>query len=61
MMINHFAHTQNSEFYIPTLTSLFIIIALITVSIIASVIRSKKMEKKVIAEPIINTSERKEI
>jgi hypothetical protein len=34
---------------------------LITVSIIASVIRSKKMEKKVIAEPIINTSERKEI
>jgi tellurite resistance protein TerC len=60
MMINHFAHSHNSEFYIPTLTSLFIIIALITVSIIGSVIRSKKLEKEMIAEPLIETTENKD-
>jgi tellurite resistance protein TerC len=59
MMINHFAHSNNSEFYIPTLTSLFIIISLILISIIASVIRSKKMEKKVIAVSLIETSDKR--
>lgn len=60
MMINHFAHSHKSDFYIPTITSLFIIIALITVSIIASIIRSRKMEKEIITEPLIKTAEIKD-
>lgn len=48
MMINHYAHTQGMDFHIPTMTSLLVITVLITVSIIASIIRSKHLEKKAI-------------
>lgn len=49
MMLNHYAHSNNLNFYIPTAMSLLIIIGLLSVSIFASVIRSKQMQKKLIA------------
>lgn len=49
MMLNHYAHSNNLDFYIPTAMSLLIIIGLLSVSIFASVIRSKQMQKKLIA------------
>ena len=45
MMINHYTHTQGIDFHIPTMTSLLVITVLITISIIASVIRSKQLQK----------------
>lgn len=41
MMFNHFAHTNGIDFYIPTTTSLLVITALIAISVVMSVIRSK--------------------
>ena len=49
MMLNHYAHSYDTGFYIPTLTSLVIILTLIVISITASVIRSKQMQKKLMA------------
>lgn len=49
MMLNHYAHSNNLDFYIPTAMSLLIIIGLLSISIFASVIRSKQMQKKLIA------------
>lgn len=49
MMFNHYAHSNHLEYSIPTAASLFIIVALIVISIAASVIRSKQMQKKLIA------------
>ena len=62
MMFNHYAHSNHLEYSIPTATSLFIIVALIAVSIAASVIRSKQMQKKLIAAKmqIEETEETKE-
>lgn len=45
MMINHYSHTHGLEFSIPTMTSLFVIVALIAISMVASIIRSKRSEK----------------
>lgn len=46
MMINHYAHTHDSGFYIPTMTSLLVILSLIVISIGFSIIRSKQLQKK---------------
>ena len=45
MILNHYAHTHGIGFYIPTTTSLLIITALITLSIVVSIIRSKQLQK----------------
>ncbi len=45
MMFNHYAHTQGMDFHIPTTASLLIIMTLIVVSVAASIIRSKQLEK----------------
>ncbi|WP_298650570.1 TerC family protein [uncultured Proteiniphilum sp.] len=50
MILNHYAHTNGTGFYIPTATSLLIITALIAISIVASVIRSKQLQKKMIVK-----------
>lgn len=50
MTLNHFAHENDSSFHIATNTSLLVILVLIVVSILASVIRSKKLEKEEIKE-----------
>lgn len=50
MTINHYAHENGSPLHIPTTTSLLIILMLITVSIVASIIRSKQREKKITEE-----------
>jgi len=52
MMINHFAHTYGTAFHIPTTISLIIILSMLVISIAASVIRSKQLEKRVIAENV---------
>lgn len=52
MTINHYAHEQGTTFYIATTTSLLIILILIIVSIMASVIRSKQLDKKAIKEEV---------
>src|SRR5690554_8142250 len=49
MMLNHYAHSYDTGFYIPTLTSLVIILTLIVISITASVIRSKQLHEKLVA------------
>lgn len=49
MMLNHYAYSNDLGFYIPTATSLFVIMGLLLVSIMASVIRSKQMQKKLVA------------
>lgn len=54
MTINHYAHENGSSFYIATTTSLLIIVTLIAVSIVASIIRSKLLEKKVVEENVGN-------
>lgn len=53
MMINHYSHSHASDFYIPTTASLFIILALLVASIVLSVVRSKLIQKRVIAGPIV--------
>lgn len=50
MTINHYAHENGSSFYIPTATSLLIIMALIVISILASVIRSKQLERQTVQQ-----------
>lgn len=45
MMFNHYAHSNGVEFYIPTTTSLLIISALLVVSILLSIIRTKQLQK----------------
>lgn len=45
MMFNHYAHTNGLAFHIPTVTSLLIITALITISVVASIVRSKQLQK----------------
>ncbi len=45
MIFNHYAHTHGMNFHIPTVTSLLIISALIVISIAASIIRTKLIEK----------------
>lgn len=59
MMINHFSKVNNSDFYIPTLMSLFIIIALIVISIVASVIRTKQLQKRKIVEHVFERTDSK--
>ncbi len=49
MMFNHYAHSNDIDFYIATSTSLFIILALIVISIVGSVIRSKQLHEKLVA------------
>ena len=53
MMINHFSSGYGGDFYIPTTLSLFIILAILVVSIALSIIRSKIIHKRVIVEPIV--------
>lgn len=53
MMINHYSNGHGSDFYIPTAVSLFIIMALLVVSILLSVVRTKMIQKRVIVEPIV--------
>ena len=50
MMINHFT---SGHFYIPTTTSLFIILAVLVLSILFSVIRSRIMHKRVVVDQIV--------
>ena len=50
MTLNHYAHEHDASFYIATTTSLLVILVLIVVSIFASVVRSKQLEKKEIKE-----------
>jgi tellurite resistance protein TerC len=45
MMINHYAHANDTLFHIPTALSLMIIVSLIVLSIAASVIRSRHLLK----------------
>lgn len=45
MMINHYAHANDTLFHIPTTLSLMIIVSLIVLSIAASVIRSRHLLK----------------
>lgn len=50
MMLNHYAHTHHTNFYIPTTTSLVIIMSLIILSVVASVIRSNYLKKNTIVK-----------
>jgi len=49
MMFNHYAHSNDVDFHIATSTSLFIIVALIVISIACSVVRSKQLHEKLVA------------
>jgi tellurite resistance protein TerC len=53
MMINHFSNAHGGDFYIPTNASLFIILALLFISIVLSVVRSKMIYKRVVVEPVV--------
>lgn len=53
MMINHFTSGHGGDFYIPTTTSLFIILAVLVLSILFSVIRSRIMHKRVVVDQIV--------
>jgi tellurite resistance protein TerC len=50
MTLNHYAHESGSSFQIATNISLLIILVLIVVSILASIIRSKQLERIQIKE-----------
>ncbi len=50
MIFNHYAHSHGLDFYIPTNVSLLIITGLITISIVASIVRSKQLEKEVVVK-----------
>lgn len=45
MIFNHFAHTNDLPFHIPTTASLLVILVLIAISIGASVVRAKQQNK----------------
>lgn len=49
MMFNHYALSNDIDFHIATSTSLLLILALIVISIVGSVIRSKQLHKKLVA------------
>lgn len=50
MILNHHAHTYGTDLYIPTAASLLVITGLIAVSILLSVVRGKRLQKKMIVK-----------
>lgn len=50
MVLNHFTHTNEIDFHIHTTTSLLIIMALLSISIVMSIVRTKYLEKNVIVK-----------
>ena len=53
MMINHYSNGHAGNFHIPTNASLFIILALLVISVVLSVVRSRIIHKRVIIEPVV--------
>ena len=53
MMINHYSNGHAGNFHIPTNASLFIILALLVISIVLSIVRSRIINKRVVVEPVV--------